>query len=376
MLKRKNITGVQVHSDKLRIWFMYNGERCFESLNLSPLDANQRAAAKLRKEICEKIRHGIFDYASYFPNSARATKILSKKTLTFEVMSDLWLSDQTHLTKSTIDGYRKSLNFHWLPELGERPIDSITYTELKSLILTRKFKTGKTRNNSVIPLRGIFAAAYYDEIISSNPAARIIYVKHQRKDPDPLFLDEIELVLKYIEEHYPASIHNYFEFAFFAGLRTSEQIELRWEDVDLKRKVIYVQRAKVSQEINNHTKTHVAREIELNCRAYTALEHQHLLTSTQTIFLNEKTKKSFIGDKPLRLIWTQVLKNLNMRHRACYQTRHTCATLMLMSGVNPAWAANQLGHSMHMFLGTYARWIRKADNGRELAKLDLLLNKP
>jgi hypothetical protein len=46
---------------------------------------------------------------------------------------------------------------------------------------------------------------------------------------------------------------------------------------------------------------------------------------------------------------------------------------MLMSGVNPAWAASQLGHSMQMFLTVYARWIREADKGRELSKLESIL---
>jgi hypothetical protein len=46
---------------------------------------------------------------------------------------------------------------------------------------------------------------------------------------------------------------------------------------------------------------------------------------------------------------------------------------MLMSGDNPAWAASQLGHSMQMFLNVYARWIREADKGRELSKLEAIL---
>ena len=375
MSQRKKLTGVQVHGGKLRIWFKYNGERCFESLNLSPSDANQRAAAKLRAEICEKIRHGLFDYAIYFPDSIKVTKTQISKSLTFGAMSDLWLTGQAHLAKSTIEGYRKTLNFHWLPKLANRSMNGITYTELMAMIGSIKFKTGKTRNNSIIPLRRIFEAAYEDDLIPSNPAARIVYVKHQKKKPDPLTLEEVELVLAYIGEHYPPSINNYFEFAFFTGLRTSEQIELRWEDIDFRRRIAHIHRAKVRQEINEHTKTYVEREVELNSRAFAALARQQSQTATQLIFLNPNTNEPFIDDRPLRRVWTPVLKALGMRHRACYQTRHTFATLMLMSGVNPAWAANQLGHSVQMFLNTYARWIREADKGRELSKLEFVLNR-
>lgn len=373
MASRKIGAGVQIHSGKLRIWFNYKGQRCFESLNLSPSDANQRAAAKLRAEICEKIRHGVFDYATYFPESVKATT-LRQESLTFETMSNLWLTGQTHLAKSTVDGYRSTLNFHWLPKLANRSINTITYTELMAILGAMKFKSGKTRNNTIIPLRRIFEAAYADELIPSNPAARIIYVKHQKKKPDPLSLEELEMVLSYIGEHYPMPVINYFEFAFFTGLRTSEQIELRWEDIDFRRRVAHVHRAKVRQEINEHTKTYVGREVELNSRAFAALERQRSQTTTSLIFFNPNTNEQYIDDRPLRRVWTPVLKALGMRHRACYQTRHTFATLMLMSGVNPAWAANQLGHSVQMFLNTYARWIREADNGRELSKLENVLN--
>ena len=36
---------------------------------------------------------------------------------------------------------------------------------------------------------------------------------------------------------------------------------------------------------------------------------------------------------------------------------HTKASEMLMSGVEPAFAAKQLGHTTEMFLNTYADWI-------------------
>jgi integrase len=376
MPKRKNLTGLQVHGGKLRIWFVYENKRCFESLNLPPSETNQRAAAKLRNEICEKIRHGIFNYAEYFPDSVKTKKSPKPESLSFGTVADLWLTSQFHLAKSTLEGYRKTLNYHWLPKLANRPIASIKYNELTALVGAIKFKTAKTRNNSIIPIRRIFDAAYQDGLISSNPAERLLYVKRQKKQPDPLTLEEVELVLGHIIEHFPPTIYSYFELAFFTGLRTSEQIALRWEDVDFKRSILNVQRSKVLQEVNERTKTYVAREVELNSRALAALKRQRHLTfeTGEWIFLNPNTGEPFIDDRPMRRwIWTPTLRLLGLRHRACYQTRHTYATLMLMSEANPDWAASQLGHSMQMFLTVYARWIREADKGRELSKLETIL---
>jgi len=44
------------------------------------------------------------------------------------------------------------------------------------------------------------------------------------------------------------------------------------------------------------------------------------------------------------------LKALNIRERRQYDTRHTYATMCLMSGMNPAFIASQLGYSVEIAL--------------------------
>lgn len=42
-----------------------------------------------------------------------------------------------------------------------------------------------------------------------------------------------------------------------------------------------------------------------------------------------------------------------------------------MSGMNPAFIAGQLGHSVQMLLSTYARWISSQSDWNEIAKLQI-----
>lgn len=49
---------------------------------------------------------------------------------------------------------------------------------------------------------------------------------------------------------------------------------------------------------------------------------------------------------------------------------HTYATMLLMSGVNLHFVANQLGHSPIMTSTVYAKWISGEADRAELAKLD------
>ena len=65
---------------------------------------------------------------------------------------------------------------------------------------------------------------------------------------------------------------------------------------------------------------------------------------------------------------------MGIRYRSPYQTRHTYATIALMNGVNPAYISRQLGHkNAKMLFEVYAKWIDRADRGREKAKIEAAL---
>lgn len=69
--------------------------------------------------------------------------------------------------------------------------------------------------------------------------------------------------------------------------------------------------------------------------------------------------------------WRPVLKALGVRYRPPYNCRHTYATICLMSGMNPAFISQQLGHSVQMLLPTYARWINSSSDWSKLEKLKI-----
>jgi integrase len=47
--------------------------------------------------------------------------------------------------------------------------------------------------------------------------------------------------------------------------------------------------------------------------------------------------------------------------------------MMLMAGMTPAFCAAQLGHSVGMMLGTYAKWLDGAHNALEMRRLEAAL---
>lgn len=365
--------GVEVHRGKIRVTFRVGGQRHREPLGLPATPANLRHARRLVAEIDARIRAGNFDYAAYFPDSRHARGQAAPDPI-FGQLADRWLAT-LDVARSTRRSYEAALRSFWRPAFGEKPIRTIRPSDLKAELLAR-LPNAKTRNNYLVAGRGVFGLALADEIIAKDPTASIRNAKLQTPEPDPFTLAEVETILQHMAARWP-EVADYYTFAFFTGLRPSEQIALTWEDVDWPSRTVRVARARVAGETKASTKTYHVRRVELNSRALASLQRQRARSQLAgaEIWLNPVTGHAWADEaQQRRRYWQPALKSLGIRMRDAYQARHTFATMNLMAGANPAWIARQLGHKNAQMLWTrYGRWIPDADEGRERGKLEALL---
>ncbi len=245
-------------------------------------------------------------------------------------------------------------------------------------LASRPELTGKTVNNYVSVLRRAMELAVADKTISANPVSAVTRAKHQKPLPDPFSREEAEAIVADMVAHYPAPFANYIEFKFFTGLRTSESFGLHWRDVDFAGKHLLVHRAIVRGVEKLNTKTNTARQVILNSRALAAAQRQRKHTQVRNahVFLDPRYEEPWFEERAFRRsYWEPSLRRLGMRYRPPYNTRHTYATMMLMAGMTPAFCAKQLGHSVEMFLRTYAKWIDGGQNALEMKRLEEALQR-
>ncbi|WP_226998695.1 Arm DNA-binding domain-containing protein [Tardibacter chloracetimidivorans] len=364
-------TGVEPLKSCIRVGFTYQGKRCRETLALQPTPANIKATERLMAKVQREIELGVFDYARTFPSSGSAV------TNGFSTYADGWLAGLT-VEKSTRSDYEGALRNVWKPAFGERDITSIKHSEIKKAVADLAERvTAKSVNNQLIPLRQIFATAVDDEIMERSPVLNIKNLKVQKPVPDPFEREEMEAIVAFIADRYDEHILNWYEFAFGTGLRPSEQIAVRWGDVDWRRKTIRVERARVRAVLKG-TKTSSIRDVDLTDRMIAVLKrqkaHSFMKGMDAPIFLNPVTGNAWPDVQDQRkLYFHPALRALGIRSRDAYQTRHTYATLALMGGVNPAYIARQMGHTnTAMLFKHYSKWIDGADAGREAGKLNTL----
>jgi integrase len=372
-------SGVEARDNSVRIHFTYEGEPRKETLKtdgkpMAPTPANLKYAHRIAGEIKDKIRHNTFVYADYFPASKTAT---TGQGASIADRLDLWYETLVGKEGSSLKGYNSALEW-WKSQIGARPVRSLLKSDVLAALATKPDWTGKTRNNKMSVLRQALQLAMDDGVLVSSPIAGIDSFSHQSPPPDPFDQGEAEAIIAGLAKHYDDEVARYFGAKFFTGLRTSESLAQRWGWLDWRLQQLGVSGGVVLGELKDRTKTNVVRNVQLNSRAMTYYKEQKPSTFLQPhgwIFPDPRSGERWTDDEPPReLYWRPCLKRLGIRYRSPYQTRHTYATMLLMAGATPAWAAKQMGHSVQQFLDTYSKWIDGGQNDVEMGKLEALLN--
>lgn len=385
-MARKSVgmpTGVEVFRNSLRIRFTWNGRRCSETLPYPVTPKGITAASILRDQVVCLSKMDLLDDAKYvelFPGSTIPVGGLA----CFGEFAQLWLNSR-EITEGTRLNYKSTLNHYWMLHLALVRIDLITTTQLRRIIAVTKWTSPGVKRNAIVKLSTILKAAVGDGLIGRNPAETIEAPRRSRKDPNPLTLDDANRILEklYATSHWPSQIYAaLFEFLFFTGVRISEALALRWDAIDWPKKEAHICRTVALGKIEERTKTGSGRFVLLNERALHALRFAQeyaerrkngvgAVKTTPYVFPPSKSQEYVKETSNIHHQWRPTLSALGIRYRPPYNCRHTYATICLMSGMNPAFISQQLGHSVQMLLSTYARWINSNSDWSELDKLNI-----
>lgn len=391
--------GVTPLGDRIQIGFTWRNSYIRPTLDMKPTAANLKHAHRKRAQILDEIRAGTFDLAEHFPDyrfaerHARPGEADGARGRTLRDWAETWYDfAQREKEHSTNSVYRRHMEFYWLSAWGDLLPGRVSFEMIQQRLtdLSRERfdeETGetlaglarKTQNNILIPLRGTFELACRTLKIS-NPTDGIKNVRIQRAEPDPFSLEELELVIADVRtarddtpQEQADAWADYFEFAAFAGFRSSEQIAVQWPDTDFRTKVIRVRRAKVLGVEKDRTKTFVARDVELVDRAWAVIERQKARTHGRQrelkhlIFVNPSTGQAWASSDEQRKVWFDACDRAGVRYRPPKELRDTSISLKLARGADPYWVATQHGHSLQTMMRDYAKFIPNADRGRNRA---------
>lgn len=344
--------GIRLHGTGLQIRINHNGRQYCKTITTgNPTAAATIAAAvREREDMKSRLHLGLPLYEEE----------VGQAGLFREVAQD-WLNTFSGKL-STIQGYTNILNTHWLPELGNRLIAEIRPSHLKE-VLSKKNVSAKTKRNLIGPVRSLMDYAVGEGYITVNPCESVKIGKHQKPAIERFKPEEVEKILAKLDGEALA----YFTLFFETGLRPGEILGLQWDDYDGE--TLHVSRAIVRRRVTS-TKTYEVRDVLVSERLRKVLASHSTRFKGGPIFQNSFGRPHLDTDA-FNPLWKVALRRAKVRYRIPYTCRHTRASMLLTAGVEPAFAAKQMGHTIEMFFRIYADWI---DEQRGTEQRDIVLS--
>jgi integrase len=181
---------------------------------------------------------------------ARGLRVTPPPT-SFRAVAETWFRRGcVRWASSTQDGYRTSLELHVLPVFGDLPIAAITTDMIAGFIADRR--AAGADDDYIIqnlrPLNGTFKLALRDGVITASPMAGLLSEerpkpsRRKRRAWTPADLKALVEAARTLGSR-PGQVYDYtliIIVAISTGLRISEILGLRWQDVDLKEGVLRV----------------------------------------------------------------------------------------------------------------------------------------
>lgn len=295
-----------------------------------------------------------------------------------------WLKDYVEpcLAPTTYDGYSLIINTHIIPLLGSIKLDELQPMHIQ-MYFTQKRNTDKKEQNgglSEMTLLKHFRVLYKAlnqavkwQLIRYNPAKAVEAPKPQKnKKIKALTKEQVKKLLEAAKED--KWMYNFIFVAVYTGMRRSELLGLRWEDIEFENKVIRVRQAlvtKIGDGITfKGTKSKTStRPIIISNRVIKVLrEHKKMQIKLQTDLGSAYMNKynlvfcKFDGTPyyptTINRKFNKIVKKIGLNGFGIHSLRHTHATLLLQAGEHPKKVQERLGHaSITETLDTYSHVI-------------------
>ena len=293
----------------------------------------------------------------------------NKKVPTLKQYSEQWFQLPNKTGEITFNKYKRSLEMHVYPVIGNRQMDQVKRKDFKGMFdgLLLKGMAESSFQNIKSPLSRIFNHAIDAELIEVNPLAGLNYSKQRSIDIEPLNEESAFAFLETAKDYRNGEFYPQFLMLLRTGLRIGELLGLQWTDFDFEKRQVVVQRHLVKGVPKDKTKNGTIRTVDLTPH----------LTETLKALQREKRKESLrtgtpfpewcftLGRKPmpmsgqwLRGIMKGILEKTGLPRMRVHDLRHSYATIRLSRGHNIGDVSYQMGHSsIKITFDTYTHWI-------------------
>lgn len=255
------------------------------------------------------------------------------------------LKYEKNYSDHTTNGYLKDLYefLEYINDKGIKKFNDITYQDLRLYInyLFNQGYSNKTISRSISSLRSFFKYLKKEEIIDNNPCTLISNPKLDKKLPKCLNFEETERLLNALNTATKEGIRDslILEILYSTGIRVSELVNIKFNDVSLSNKTIIVNGKGSKQRI-----VYFGEKCEKKLELYMKKSYNELNVNNAEYLLLSKTGKK-LNDRIVRKIIDKASSIAGIKMKISpHVLRHTFATHMLSDGADLRTVQELLGH--------------------------------
>jgi site-specific recombinase XerD len=326
-----------------------------------------------------------------FPNKALAEKFeritlqeLELKELTgshaqnytYDEIYNFWLSNASLRKRSTSLEKDKQMNRDYVsPEIGGLKISEINALHFEKII-NGMIKDGLSKSsvNKVIQhFKAVFNHSFNNELIARNPSKNVKQFKLEKKEMQFLSKEDVDRLLSHTHQKYQGEDrwkHVLYLTFFLTGERLGEVLGLQWNQIYFEEDAIIVNKIWCSKENRIVNTTKGKKDLRLPLNSFLKREMASIRNSRKGDFIFSQTGERPIDASNFRSrIWFKDLEEAGIRRIRIHDSRHTYASLFMMSGGDIYDLKMLLNHSTVAMTEKYAKL-----SPRHLAKVkDLIM---
>jgi len=293
-------------------------------------------------------------------------KALAKSRITVSQFMDMWLGHHAMnrpLSKSTHHTYESKIRSYIAPILGDRTLQSIKPIDLKNWVGQLMTSGGRSGNGLAAAtvryagaiLKEAFVAAVEEyELLTVNPAANLKLPQSPKSGGTVWSVPETLKFLEAVQDH---ELHSLFNFFFATGARRGEVLALLWNDIDLDKGTVSINKAcqwVKGQRLIGPTKTGANRSIPIDAKTIKILKSHRAQQAGAKIGSMRWQENNLVfchsDGSPLRPdypygVFRRYTKRAGIRVIRLHDIRHTHATWLLEAGEQLHVVSERLGHA-------------------------------
>lgn len=234
------------------------------------------------------------------------------------------------IANNTVYNYKTSLYSHTVPRWEKKQINEITTSDIRELVLDGLgHKSEALRKDILKYIRATFTYAVDMGIIQRDPTPKIKF-KKTLKIKSVLKENEIFYFLKMAKD----KNHPWFPIwavALYTGMRNGELYALKWEKVDLKKRLMVVSLSWNQKNGFKETKSGDDRIVEIAESLIPLMEELYRSKTTEFVLPRIEAWEMNEQARVLRAF----LNEINLPSVRFHDLRASWATVMLSKGVEP-----------------------------------------